>query len=156
MPANVGLASKAEVRAFNINFRFTPKSGYRTRRKGCSLRVKSENESSHQILAVPNFQTAAGCHRPYTAVPLKPRRFDACSTSLSARISASKIATRRVKLGRTGTSVPATDAEACGRDRAREKRLFTGYRNDTAAVLAALNVSVQPSLRENLGGTNRC
>ena len=31
--------------------------------------------------------------------------------------------------------------------------IFTGFRDDIAAVLAALDVSVQPSLSENLGGT---
>jgi hypothetical protein len=49
VPANVGLASKAEVKAFNINFRFTPKSGHWTRRTGCCLRVNSETESSRQM-----------------------------------------------------------------------------------------------------------
>ena len=31
--------------------------------------------------------------------------------------------------------------------------IFTGFRTDVAAILAALSVSVQPSLSENLGGT---
>jgi glycosyltransferase involved in cell wall biosynthesis len=31
--------------------------------------------------------------------------------------------------------------------------IFTGFRTDVAAVLLALNVAVQPSLSENLGGT---